>query len=146
MLEYFKMKSILSTYWSIPSPITWFWGSLKECGSSVLLTCKVSQHMLGNKSEFKLQNRVWHHLHEKRRNYLFSKCTPVCTKDIGKDWEAGTWGAQWVKQPTLGFWLRSWSQGHEIKPHVGLYTNQGVCSRFSPSAPSSICGHTHTLK
>ena len=28
------------------------------------------------------------------------------------------------------FWLRSWSQGHEIEPHIRLCTPRGVCLRF----------------
>ena len=39
------------------------------------------------------------------------------------------------------FWLGSWSQGHEIKPHVGLCGQCRVCLRFSlslsPSTPST---------
>ena len=31
------------------------------------------------------------------------------------------------------FWLMSWSQGHEMKPSIGLCAEHGVFLRFSPS-------------
>ena len=33
------------------------------------------------------------------------------------------------------FQLRSWSQGHEIKPLIGLYAQWGICLRFSLPLP-----------
>ena len=36
------------------------------------------------------------------------------------------------------FWLRSWSQGHEIKPHLGLYTQHRVCLGLTFPLPLSF--------
>ena len=34
------------------------------------------------------------------------------------------------------FWLRSWSQGREMEPCVGLCAEYGICSRFSSPHPT----------
>lgn len=45
---------------------------------------------------------------------------PKCLKDRGKN-VSGV--PRWLSRLNLGlgFWLRSRSQGHEMKPHVGLH-------------------------
>jgi len=53
--------------------------------------------------------------------------------------------AQSVKSPTLGFWLRSWSQSREIQPLVRLRAQRGVCLRFSPSATSQVGKGAHAF-
>jgi len=50
----------------------------------------------------------------------------------------GTWVAQSVKCLT-----RDYSSGHDLRgretePRIGLHTQQGVCLRFSPSAPPKL--------
>lgn len=40
------------------------------------------------------------------------------------------------------FQFRSWSQGHEMQPHVQLCARHGACLRFSLS-PSALPTHTH---
>ena len=48
------------------------------------------------------------------------------------------WVAQSVNSPTW-FWLRSWSQGHEIKLCIGLLTGHGSCLVFCLSlCPSPV--------
>lgn len=43
------------------------------------------------------------------------------------------------------FWLRSWSQGHEIKPCIGLHAGRGIWLRFSLSfCPYSPHHSVHT--
>ena len=55
------------------------------------------------------------------------KMEAVFTKIINR----GTWVAQWVKCQTLGFGLRSGSQGREIEPCAGLQAGCAACLRFS---------------
>ena len=58
------------------------------------------------------------------------------------------WGAGWPSWLMSDCWfrLRSWSQDHGIKSHIGFCTECGACLRFSssPSAPS-LYSCTHTL-
>ena len=53
----------------------------------------------------------------------------------------GTWVAQSVKCLTLGFGSGHDLMGQEIKPHIKLPAQQGVCLIFSPSAPPPTCAH-----
>lgn len=60
----------------------------------------------------------------------------------------GAWVAQMVEWAfDSWFWLRSSSQGHEIKPPNGLCAGYGFCLRFfpSPSAPPNPYPHVCTL-
>ena len=43
----------------------------------------------------------------------------------------GTWVAQLVKVLILGFGSGHDLMGHEIKPRIGLHTQQGVCLKDS---------------
>ena len=58
-----------------------------------------------------------------------------------------TWVAQSVKQQTW-FWLRSWSQGHGIKAHVGLHALivESDWDSLSPSDPPKPLPSTLALK
>ena len=41
------------------------------------------------------------------------------------------------------FWPRSWCQGHEIEPRVGLHAGYGACFRFSLPFPMPLlCSHS----
>jgi len=49
----------------------------------------------------------------------------------------------WLSWLSLRLWLRSRSQGLEIKPHTGLPAQQGVCLRFSLPLPLPSVVHAH---
>ena len=52
----------------------------------------------------------------------------------------GTWVAQLVERPTLGFGLGQDLVYCEMEPHVGLCTQQGVCLKIL-----SLCSDPHCL-
>ena len=61
--------------------------------------------------------------------------------------ERGTWVAQSVKCPTLGFGSGHDPMGGEIEPHVGLCAQQGACWRVSqPAPPPLTCAGSLSLK
>lgn len=71
-------------------------------------------------------------------------CTPECMSRIAvllrvSHWR-GAWVAQLAKASDYWFRLQSQSQGHGIKPHVGLRMESACCS---PSAPLSALFLSH---
>ena len=74
-------------------------------------------------------------------NKIFKKQNKTLSLYLKQQWEA--WLAQSLKHPTLGFQLRSWSQGHGIKSHVGLHAQIKVCLRFSPFPSVPLPAHAH---
>jgi len=78
-------------------------------------------------------------------NNMF-QCSPIWLQPIWGSWASWIWclflssglghldgSTGW--ESNSWFWLRSQSRGHEIGPHVGLYTRCGVCLGFFPPLP-----------
>ena len=51
------------------------------------------------------------------------------------------WGPRWLNQVSVCLWLKSWSQGPEIKPHIRLPAQWGAYFFLLPAPPHP----THAL-
>ena len=55
------------------------------------------------------------------------------------------WTPGWLSRLSICLWLRSWSWGPGIEPHIGRPALRGVCSYLSPLPHPHLCSLAHSL-